>query len=240
MNTLTIVCGLSCTFKTTIMNNLEKLGFIQFPDVNREYINSLKSVVTDESRVDTTGKIDTLMLVANRINVYNMLTNIASQNSSPRGTINYITGRTIVEHLFFDNSSWTDLEVNHEKLVEAEAKIYSKYDKVNIVIVQNECLEMLQRFYLTDKIRTSITSKEDKLKAYLDMQPRYIHFIKQMAKLLGDNVRIFEYTIPETFSVDKIQEYSTNLSIKVFEDITGMCVPAGVLLEDLSEHNRKL
>ena len=206
MITLTILTGLSCTLKDSIANVLEKdYNYIKFPDVNREYINCLMDVAVEPSMVNVTGKIPNIMLVSNRLNIYRTFLNTVLKVSSDTN-INFVMQRTILEHLFFPNEELLVM-VDKQKLISAEREFLSRFDKVKLVLVENNNVEMLNKFYLTDDIRTSITKTDDKLEAYFRMQGPYKRFVSQLKEIDEEYQLVDEVNITS----EKLTNITNNL-----------------------------
>lgn len=179
MKTLVILTGLSCTLKDSVSNELIEYGFIKFPDVNRDYINTLTSIVDVPESVNVTSKIPNIMLCSNRLTVYNTFLDGFYSCPSVDQSEFFVMQRTVLEHLFFDNQDMLST-VNKDKLINAEKEFLSRFDKVVLVLLVNKNKTMLEKYYLTDNIRTSITKKENKLEAYYNMQEPYGRFISQL------------------------------------------------------------
>lgn len=206
MTTLTILTGLSCTLKDSIANVLEKdYNYIKFPDVNRDYIHCLMDVAVEPNMVDVTGKIPNIMLVSNRLNIYRTFLDTVLKISSDTD-INFVMQRTILEHLFFPNEELLVM-VDKQKLISAEREFLSRFDKVKLVLIENSNIEMLNKFYLTDDIRTSITKTDDKLEAYFRMQGPYKRFVGQL-KEIDEEYRIMDEV---NITSEKLTNITNNL-----------------------------
>lgn len=180
MRHLIILTGLSCTLKDSVANNLQDMmGAVKFPDVNRNLVDTLTSIAEVPEMVDSPRKLPNIMLCSNRIQVYKSFLEGYESVSKETGTQVFVMQRTVLEHLFFDNSDSITL-VNREKLIEEERKFLSKFDKVTMVLIKNSNEGMLRKYWLTDDLRVAITKSKDKIESYFKMQEPYENFISKL------------------------------------------------------------
>ena len=150
-------------------------------------------------------EIPNIMLVSNRLNIYRTFLNTVLKVSSDTN-INFVMQRTILEHLFFPNEELLVM-VDKQKLISAEREFLSRFDKVKLVLVENNNVEMLNKFYLTDDIRTSITKTDDKLEAYFRMQGPYKRFVSQLKEIDEEYQLVDEVNITS----EKLTNITNNL-----------------------------
>lgn len=212
---LTIICGVSCTLKSSTTNRLLDLGFTNPPDVNRELLNDLNNL--SGNKYTNLSEIDEMYLVEHRLKVYeNYLRYCFS--FTPKAPV--ILNRTIFEHKFFVNNRRMLPEAELTRILNLERDLYSKFAAINVFILENENEGLLERAYFPSKIRSDI-SLDKTVNGYRKLTRDYRNFILNHANKLHHNIRAYKFVIPN--GIEPTTEFLSKVAeeyAKVIAEIT--------------------
>lgn len=141
-----------------------------------EFGDRLRRVISAPELISTTNDIPNILLVANRMTLYDTYSK-ALIESGVDGTIIY--NRTIMEHLFFDNPDILST-VDLDKLIQWELEFLSKFSSSKLVLLENSSDAMLSEKFLGDNSRKIYDSDEDGIFKYHQSRKLYRNFISKL------------------------------------------------------------